>query len=466
MCSLAHTESARAGELTDLEAPELMSTLFEKKLQDLQTPPVISRYFSTPELADSMSANKLASYHADSLAALVRRAYERNDFYREKMDRAGVSPDDIRSLADISRLPFLTKDELRGKPWLLLTCDKKDIALIQVSTGTTGGEEIYMAYTWNDYLLNDLAPRYMRLFPVDRGDVCLNALPYEMSTAGLAFHKSIMEGCQATVIPAGKGGAYSTPEKSIKLVKDLRPNVVVTSPSWAIILAEEAERQGLALTDLKLKKLWLTGEGCSPAFRQRVERIWGTTANFFYGSLECGALGLECDAHQGYHLAQAHVYMEIVNPRTDQPVMPGEVGEIVVTALLRYDSPIIRFRTGDLGTLESEPCRCGVGLTRFHMRGRAGDQLRVQGKAFSPFFVEEFLMRLPEVGNWFQFVMPAAPSTPLRVRCEPARGVRPTAELARTLTDKLQASTSLPLELEFVEHFPRPTAKASRVVRE
>ncbi|HSP77408.1 MAG TPA: AMP-binding protein [Myxococcaceae bacterium] len=443
-----------------------MSTLIEKKLQNLQTPPVIARYFSTSELADSMPANELASYHVDSLTEILRRAYERNAFYREKMDRAGVTPHDIRKLSDISRLPFLTKDELRGKPWLLLACDKKDIVLIQVSTGTTGGEEIYMTYTWNDYLLNDLAPRYQQLFPVGRGDVCLNALPYEMSTAGLAFHKTFMEGSQATVIPAGKGGAYSTPGKSIKLVKDLRPNVVVTSPSWAIILAEEAERQGFALTDLKLKKMWLTGEGCSPAFRQRVEKIWGTTANFFYGSLECGALGMECDAHDGYHLAQAHAYMEIVDPRTGQPMMPGEVGEIVVTALLRYDSPVIRFRTGDLGVLETEPCSCGVGLTRFHMRGRAGDQLQVQGKAFSPFFVEEFLMRMPEAGNWFQFVMPSSPSAPLKVRCEPAHGVRPTAELARTMGEKLKASTGLPIQLELVEQLPRPTAKASRVVRE
>src|SRR6185295_1510102 len=128
-------------------------------------------------------------------------------------------------------------------------------ALIQVSTGTTGGEEIYMMYTWDDYLLHDLAPRYSTLFPVGPGDVCLNALPYEMSTAGLAFHKTFMEGCQATVIPAGKGGAYSTPVKTIKLVSDLRPSVVVTSPSWAITLAEEAARSSFDLSGLRLKKM-------------------------------------------------------------------------------------------------------------------------------------------------------------------------------------------------------------------
>ncbi|QRK10778.1 AMP-binding protein [Archangium violaceum] len=443
-----------------------MRSSFEKRLRNLQTPPVISRYFSGEGQADCMPPETLAWYQREALEAVVRRAYDHSSFYREKMDRAGVSPKDIESLEDITRLPFLTKDELRGKPWLLLTCDKKDVVLMQVSTGTTGGEEIYMAYTWNDYLLNDLSPRYTKLFPVGPGDVCLNALPYEMSTAGLAFHKTFMDGYQSTVIPAGKGGAYSTPKKTLKMVRDLRPNVVVTSPSWSMVLAEEAARGGFDLTSLGIKKMWLTGEGCSPAFRERVEKIWGTTANYFYGSLECGMLGIECDAQSGYHLAQAHVLMEIVDPKTGASLPPGEIGEIVVTALLRYDSPIIRFRTGDLGCLETAPCACGSTLTRFHMKGRAFDQIYFRGKPFSPFFVEEFLMRIPEVGNWFQFVMPASDSARIKIRCELANGVLPSAELASMIANRMEASTGLLFDIELVDYLPRPTAKATRVVRE
>ena len=443
-----------------------MSALFEERLRALRTPPAISRHFSGEEQADSMPTEKLARYQLESLKAIIGRAYEHSPFYKEKMARAGVRPGDIEQLSDLSRLPFLTKDELRGKPWLLLTCDKKDIVLIQVSTGTTGGEEIYMTYTWNDYLLHDLSPRYAGLFPVGPGDVCLNALPYEMSTAGLAFHKTFMDGYQATVIPAGKGGAYSTPTKTLKLIRDLRPNIVVTSPSWSITLAEEAARSSFALSSLGLKKMWLTGEGCSPAFRQRVESIWGTTANYFYGSLECGVLGIECDAHSGYHLAQAHVLMEIVDPRTGASLKPGEIGEIVVTALLRYDSPVIRFRTGDLGYLETAECTCGSTLTRFHMRGRAFDQLQFRGKALSPLLLEEFLMRIPEVGNWFQFVMPSSDSARIKIRCELADGVQPSGALAATIASRMEATTSLPFDIEFVDRMPRPGGKAVRVVRE
>lgn len=443
-----------------------MISTFEQRLRKLKTPPAISRYLNGTEQADALSPDTLARYQLESLQAIVRRAYERSPFYREKFSRAGVTPEDIQSLEDVGRLPLLTKDELRGHPWRLLACERKDIALIQVSTGTTGGEEIYMAYTWNDYLLHDLSPRYASLFPAGPGDVCLNALPYEMSTAGLAFHKTFMEGCEATVIPAGKGGAYSTPEKTLKLIKDLRPNLIVTSPSWAVILLEEAARVGFDPRQLELKKLWLTGEGCSPAFRQRVERLWGTTANFFYGSLECGVLGIECDQHSGYHLAQAHVLMELLEPRTGAPVPPGQVGEITVTSLLRYDSPVLRFRTGDLGCLETAPCACGSTLVRFHMRGRVGDQLHYRGRPLSPFFLEEVLLRQPEVGLWFQFVLPSSDEARLKIRCEPAQGLQPSPALAATLASRMEAGTGLPFDIELVEHLPRPSGKVARVVRE
>ncbi|WP_437602019.1 AMP-binding protein [Sorangium sp. So ce590] len=432
----------------------------------MTTPPAVSRYLSGAEQADSLSPDTLARYHAESLRTIVQRAYRKSSFYRTKMGEVGIAPGDIQNASDLVKLPFLTKDELRGQPYRLLTCDRRDIALIQVSTGTTGGEEIYMAYTWNDYLLYDLAPRYSRLFPVGPGDICLNALPYEMSTAGLAFHKTFMDGYHATVVPAGKGGAYSTPQKTVKTMKDLRPSIVVTSPSWAIALAEEAQRSSFDLTSLRLKKMWLTGEGCSPALRGRIEKIWGTTANFFYGSLECGALGIECDHHDGYHVPAAHVIMEIVDPKTGRVLDPGETGEIVVTGLLRYDSPLLRFRTGDLGCLNAAPCPCGVAMPRFHMKGRVFDQIRFHGKEISPIHLEEHLMRMPEVGNWFQFVMPASGQARIKVRCELASGMEPSAPLAQALATRLQAATSLPFDFEFVDALPRAGVKVARVVRE
>lgn len=443
-----------------------MVSKFEERLQKTVQRPLLKKYFSGSVFADIMQPTVLADFHKESLQEIMHLAYHRSPFYRDKFTRAGVGPEDIKELSDLSKLPFTTKDELRGKTWELLTCDKQDVALIQVSTGTTGGQEIYVMYSWEDFYLHDLTPGYPGLVPVEKGDIVLNALPYEMSSAGLAFHKTFIEGTQATVIPAGKGGAYSTPAKTVKLMRDLQPTVVITTPSWAITLAEAAAEDSFDLTGLGLKRMWLTGEGCSPAFRERVEKIWGTVANFYYGSLECGCLGMECDAHNGYHLPLGHVYVEIVDPKTGQVKEPGEIGEIVVTCMLRYHSPLLRYRTQDLGYIDPDPCDCGVPLPRIFLRGRLVDQIVIQGISFSPFYLEEFLMRLPEVGNWFQFVVHPAGSDVLKIRVEPAPGVQPSAALADSLASKMEYGIGLPCEFTFVDKIPRPKGKTVRVVQE
>jgi phenylacetate-CoA ligase len=189
-----------------------MASLYEKRFQELTKPELLNRYFVYPEFADSMSESRLAEFQKDALQEVVSRAFENSPFYRQKMTGAGVAPQDIAGLAELAKLPFTTKEELRGNPWALLACDKKDITCINVSTGTTGGEQIYIMYTWRDYYITEMSAGYPSLFPIEPGDICLNALPFEMSSAGLAFHKTF-EGCLATAVPAGKGGAYSTPEK-------------------------------------------------------------------------------------------------------------------------------------------------------------------------------------------------------------------------------------------------------------
>ena len=399
-----------------------MNSLFEKSLRRFSKPAVLKKYFSSLEDADQMPSTEMTMYQKEALKAIVNKAFESSPFYQRKMKKAGVTPHMINGIPDLARLPFTTKEELRGKPWELLAGDKKDVALIQVSTGTTGGEEIYIMNTWQDYYLCDLAPGYGNLVPVERGDICFDALPFEMSSAGLSFYKIFMEGCQATVIPAGKGGAYSTPAKSIKLLKDLQPTFLITTPSWSMTLAEAATEAGFDPASLPLKKMWLTGEGCSPAFRERIEKIWGTTANFYYGSLECGCIGIECDLHNGYHVTTPHIVLEIVDPQSGEVLEPGEIGEIVVTCLLRYDTPLLRYRTQDLGYIDLDPCSCGVTLPRLNLRGRQVDQIIIQDTPFSPFYLEEFLMRLPEVGNWFQFVTSPSGSEQLKIRCELASG--------------------------------------------
>ncbi len=438
---------------------------FFDELRKMVKSPLLEKYFEPDSTVETMPLERLQAFQLEALKTVVTRAYRRSPFYRGKMEAAGVQPEDIKALEDVSKLPFTTKDELRQDPWITLACFKDDIALVHVATGTTGGKEIYVPWTWRDFYLHELTPGLPHLVDVKPGDICLNALPYEMSSSGLAFHKVFMSGCKATVIPAGKAGAYSTPEKTVRVMQDLQPTIVMTTPSYSMQLSEAAEAIGFDLRTLPLRRMWLTGEGCSFAFRERVEKIWGTKANFYYGSLEGGGLGVECDEHRGYHIPMSHVLVEIVDPETDRVLEPGEIGEIVVTCLLRWDTPLIRYRTQDLGYIDPDVCTCGIALPRLFLRGRRVEQIEIGGIEFSPFYLEEFLMKLPEVGNWYQFVVSSG-ADKLHVRTEVAPGVEKTPELAERLASQLEFSVGVPCEFELVDRIPRPQSKTIRVVRE
>ncbi|MDP4160134.1 MAG: phenylacetate--CoA ligase family protein, partial [Bacillota bacterium] len=181
---------------------------------------------------------------------------------------------------------------------------------------------------------------------------------------------------------------------------------------------------------------------------------------------ECMGLGIECDAHAGYHIPMGHVILEIVDPKTGQVLEPGEIGEVVATPLLRFDTPLLRYRTQDLGYIDTEPCSCGSDFPRFFMRGRLVDHITIQGIHFSPFYLEEFLMRLDEVGNWYQFVVKPEGNETLKIRTELAKGVEPSPELADKLASKMEFSLGIPCEFEFVAKLHRVGSKAVRVVRE
>jgi phenylacetate-CoA ligase len=441
-----------------------MASDFEERNKNETFPSLVTRYFSNKSYPDQMSLSRLAEFQAEALKEVISQAYENSPFYRQKMRDARVRPQDITSAADLARIPFTTKEDLRQNPWARLACDKKDLSHIHVSTGTTGGKEIYTPHTWREYSLNH-SIIYPELVPVQPGDLCFVAMPYEMSQAGLNFHHNFIIGHRATVVPVGKGGAYSTPEKTVRLIYDLKPNILITSPSYAMILAEAAAKVSFDLKSLSLKKMWIGGEGCSSAFRKRIEAIWGTTVNFTFGSTECGFIGRECDQQNGYHLAQAHVLVEIVDPQTGQVLPPGQSGELVVTCLLRFDTPLIRYRTQDIGYLDPNPCSCRVSLQRLHLQGRGSEQIVVRGKAYSPFYLEELLMQLPEVGNWYQFVLQPGDNEQLQIRVEPAPGVEPSPELAQILGGKIQVASGITCQLEFVNQLPRTMKKALRVVR-
>ncbi len=437
--------------------------MFSSILNQPDCPALLSKYFGTAsvESIEHWPDAKLLGYQTEAVAEQLAHVYANNSFYRGKFDRAGVQPADFHTLEDLQRFPFVTKDELRGNPWILLSVPKKDVCLAHTSTGTTGGAWSYILYTLEDMHVRDLAPFPRLLMPVHDSDVIINALPYEMSSSGQSFQRSLQGATGALVVPVGKGGFYSDPFKSVKIMADLEATVLITTPPFAMVLAEVAGELGLRLgSDIRLRFMWLTGEGCSPAYRRRLEELWQCQGLIFYGSMECGSIGIECPVQTGSHVCAGHVYLEIIDPASGKPVAPGEVGEVVCTVLQRRASPLIRFRTQDLAVLDPSPCPCGVRFPKLHIRGRIADQVAMGAEetAISPYLIEEVLYRQPEVGNNYQIYTSGA-----RMLIEAERRGADGGESARESILKELRSRGANVELNWVAHIPRTGGKTRRM---
>lgn len=427
----------------------------------LRTKELVDKYFYEGNDVDIWDYEMTEAYHKEAMWSVINHLKNNNLHYKEAL--ADCNWNSIEEV-EYEKIPFLTKEELRKDPWMLLSVPKKEISLIHVSTGTTGGKPIYMAHTLPDLYDFDLAPRYKALFNhYCTEDVAFVALPYEMSSAGLSFHKVFQFQERTIVAPVGKGGFYSVPEKTLDMMLDLGATILITTPSYAILLAECAKEKGFNVKDkIKLKAFWLTGEGASDALRKRIEKLWGCKATTFYGTLECGSVGMECDRQNGYHLSSAHVVVDIVDPDTGKKLEPGEIGEIVITTLLHEGMPMLKYKTQDIGYIDDTPCSCGCKAPRLFLRGRLVDQFVIDGKEYSPFYIEEHLMRNPEVGNWYKFVPRDAY---LEIQVEPGEGITGNEEVADKIAGKIEFATGAPCKLVFVEHIDKSLGKNVRVVR-
>jgi phenylacetate-CoA ligase len=438
-----------------------------------ETPEILRKYFADPagQPVEHWPDDRLRAYQTEAVAEQLAHVYANSRLYREKFDRAGVRPEQFRTLDDLARFPFTTKDELRvtgrgGRrtdPWVLLSVPKEEVCLAHTSTGTTGGDWSYIFYTWEEMHVRDFAPFPRLLMPVNATDVVLNALPYEMSSSGQSFQRSLQGVAGALVVPAGKGGFYSEPYKTAQIMADLRATVLITTPPYALLLAEIAEQLGVRPgTDIPLRFMWLTGEGCAPAYRRRLEELWQCRGLVFYGSMECGSIGIECNHQSGGHVCSGHVHLEVVDPQTGRPPPPGQPGEIVCTLLQRKASPLIRYRTQDLAVLDPSPCPCGVRFPRLHIRGRIVDQVaggEAAGPAVSPYVIEEVLYSRPEMGNNYQ-VYTGGGGLRIDAELRPGRG---DPDAARERVIDLLGRRGLRAELTWVGHIPRVGGKTRRV---
>ncbi len=331
----------------------------------------------------------------------VNHAYHNSPFYRERLDQAGVSPEMIRSLDDIRRLPFTTADDLQaGYPFPLRAVPFEKIVRVHASSGTTGKRKV-LCYTQKD--IDDWAMMFARCFEMaglHREDRVQIAVGYGLWTAGVGFQL----GCErfgAMAIPVGPANT----EIHCQMLVDMQSTVFCSTASMALLMAEEIERRGIR-DKIALKKIIFGAERHSRRMRQRIQEITGAEHIFdipglteLYGP----GTGLECTAHQGIHYWADYYILEILHPDTLEPVPPGELGEMVVTTLRKEAAPLIRYRTRDLTRLIPEPCPCGNPLPRHdHLLGRSDDMFIFRAVNIYPGQIDHVLSQIPGVGSEYQ----------------------------------------------------------------
>jgi len=343
-------------------------------------------------------------FQLERLRAVVARVHERVPFYRRRLGEAAVAPADIRSLDDLRRLPFTTKDDFRETyPFGLLATPLDDVVRLHVSSGTTGTPTV-VAYTRGDLdIWSDLMARTLRAGGVGRSDVVHNAYGYGLFTGGLGFHYGA-ERIGATVVPISSGFT----ERQLLALRDFGATVLCCTPSYSLHLAEALGAAGIPPDALRLRVGFFGAEPWTEEMRRAIEARLGLAAFNVYGLSEIVGPGVsvECEERRGMHVHEDHFLPEVVDPATLEPVPPGVTGELVLSTLTKEALPVLRYRTRDLTALDPEPCRCGRTFARIgRITGRTDDMLIIRGVNLFPSQIEQVLLAVPRVEPHYLLVL-------------------------------------------------------------
>lgn len=346
-----------------------------------------------PEM-ECMSREDMTKLQNERLAATVKRCYEKVPFYKRKMDERGIKPEDIKSIKDITKLPFTTKYDLRDEyPFGLQAVPMDKIRRIHASSGTTG-KPVVGTYTQADLdMWAECCARVFAVGDVGPGDVVQVSYGYGLFTGGLGAHDGAAK-LGAVQLPTSAGNS----EKQIMMMQDMGTAAICCTPSYALHLAEVIEKNKVDVSKLKLRVGFFGAEPWTWGIRRELEAKLHIKAIDIYGLTEmCGpGVGGECQYQDGTHIWEDYFLPEIVNPETLEPVAPGEVGELVITSLCKEAMPILRYRTRDLSSLNYEPCKCGRTAVRLgKVLGRSDDMLIIRGVNVFPSQIETVLTEFP-----------------------------------------------------------------------
>ncbi len=376
----------------------MLQPRFEKKVHH----PARPWYFERE--AETLPRPKLERLQLKRLRATLKDAFENVDLHRKRMQQAGVRPRDIRALADIAQLPFTVKTDLRDHyPFGMFARPRKTLVRLHASSGTTGKPTV-VGYSHKDIQTwASLMARTMACTGARPGDVIHNAYGYGLFTGGLGAHYG-GERLGATVVPVSGGGT----ERQVALLQDFGARVLCATPSYALNIAEVAEREGVDLRTGALEIGIFGAEPWSEALRSELESRLGIKAMDIYGLSEIMGPGVaaECEAQDGLHGWEDHFLFEIIDPETGKTLPDGTAGELVITTLTKQALPMIRYRTRDITRLTRERCSCG----RTHLRlkritGRNDDMLIIRGVNVYPSQIEAALIGLPGIAPHYQLVV-------------------------------------------------------------
>ncbi len=354
---------------------------------------------------ESMDRTRLRTLQDGRVRDVAAHVYERVPFYRDRFVAAGLGPHDVRSVKDLTRLPLTRKSDLRdGYPFGLFAAPVDDMARIHASSGTTGKPTV-VGYSRNDLeVFSDVCARALAMAGAEPGMMLHNAYGYGLFTGGLGLHYGA-ERLGMTVVPVSGGMT----QRQLTLITDFRPDVISCTPSYALTLAQELRASGMEPEDISLRFAVLGAEPWTDAMRREVDAALGVKSANIYGLSEIIGPGVsaECtEARNGSHINEDHFYPEVVDDSTLEPLPEGEEGVLVFTTLTKRGMPLLRYFTGDIASLSSEPCACGRTLVRMSLiKGRVDDMLIVRGVNVYPTQVEALLGRFPELAPHYRIIV-------------------------------------------------------------
>lgn len=410
-------------------------------------------YPSPPESAAIETAARefVEQAQAARLRALVRRAWERVPFYRERWEKAGVRPDRITGLKELQHLPVISKKDFEESlilhPPFGNYQGNFNSVRVQASSGTSGRPKPFFQ-TQKDWevIANFWARRY-HAQGVKPGEILQIVFAYSLFIAGFTATEGAMR-LGALVVPAGSG-AITSSERQVRILKEWGTEVLVGTPTYILHLADVAEKMGLdTRSDFKLRRTIHTAETLTESARRAIEERWRVAAYDSFGSVETGAPTFECEFKDGYHINEDGYLFEILDPDTLRQVPDGEEGLVAVTSLFKEASPVIRYNLEDVSSFLTGPCRCGRTLRRLaKVKGRAGEMLKIRGAAFYPATVETVLEKIPELTREYLLVVERVGQldcVTLQVECRSEEANTP--HLKSRIEKELRATTGLSIE--------------------